>query len=109
MNQTLVETIKLLRLPGLATHWEEYLDTARKGRFSPVRLLRHILEEEAKLKRATAHHRRLRQARLPELLAMETFPFDRQPNLDRKKILSIYDAFDYLPTSPGRRLPVHVA
>lgn len=27
---------------------------------------------------------------------METFPFDRQPNLDRKKILSIYDAFDYL-------------
>jgi DNA replication protein DnaC len=27
---------------------------------------------------------------------METFPFERQPNLDRKKMLSIYDAFEYV-------------
>jgi len=27
---------------------------------------------------------------------METFPFDRQPNLNKKKILSIYDSFEYM-------------
>src|SRR5947208_14180754 len=27
---------------------------------------------------------------------METFPFDRQPKLDKKKILSLYDAFDFI-------------
>jgi len=26
---------------------------------------------------------------------METFPFDRQPKLDKKKVLSLYDTFDY--------------
>lgn len=58
-----------------------------------------MLEEEAKLKRANAHERRLKQAQVPERWAMETFPFARQPNLDRKKILSIYDAFAYLAKS----------
>lgn len=96
MDPKLMETIRLLRLPGLVTRWDEYLETARKSRYSPVRLLQHVLQEEATLKRATAHQRRLRQARLPERWAMETFPFDRQPTLDRKRILSIYDAFDYL-------------
>jgi DNA replication protein DnaC len=27
---------------------------------------------------------------------METYPFDRQPKLDKKKILLLYDAFDFL-------------
>jgi len=27
---------------------------------------------------------------------METFPFERQPKLDKKRILSLYDAFDYM-------------
>lgn len=97
MDGKLLETIKVLRLPGLATHWEEHLEAARKGRWSAVRLLRYVLEKEAELKRANAHERRLKQARLPERWVMETFPFERQPNLDRKKMLSLYDAFEYLP------------
>jgi DNA replication protein DnaC len=27
---------------------------------------------------------------------METFPFRRQPKLDRKKVMSLYDSFDYI-------------
>ena len=30
---------------------------------------------------------------------METFPFSRQPKLDKKAILSLYDAFDYMTQS----------
>ena len=33
---------------------------------------------------------------IPELLEMETFPFARQPKLDRKRIMSLYDRFDYM-------------
>ena len=36
------------------------------------------------------------RARIAELWRMETFPFERQPKLDQKRIRSLYDASDYL-------------
>jgi DNA replication protein DnaC len=99
MDKELVERLKYLRLWGLLTHWDEYLALAQKGRFSAVRLLRYVLEEEYKLKQDKARECRLKRARIPEPLVMETFPFERQPKLNKKRILSIYDAFDYMAKS----------
>lgn len=99
MDEHLVGTLKYLRLVGLLERWDEYLALGEKGNFSPVRLLRHVLEEEAKLKQENATKQRLKRARIPEPLVMETFPFDRQPKLQKKKILSLYDAFDFMEKS----------
>jgi len=96
MDDQLIKTVKYLRLPGLLAHWDEYLALARQQRFSHVRFLRHVLEEECKIRNENARKLRLARARIPELFLMETFPFNRQPNLDRKRILSVYDAFDYM-------------
>lgn len=96
MDEELVQTLKYLHLPGLLAHWDEYLALARKRRFSAVRLLRHVLQEETKIKRENARKHRLKRARIPDPLVMETFPFNRQPKLNKKKILSLYDAFDYM-------------
>jgi DNA replication protein DnaC len=96
MDEELTQTLKYLRLWGLLAHWDEYLAFAQQQRFSPVRLLRHVLQEESKVHHENARKLRLRRARIPELWLMETFPFDRQPKLDKKKILSLYDAFDYM-------------
>jgi len=96
MDDQLIGTLKYLRLPNLLARWDEYLDTAQKDRSTPVRLLRHVLEEECRAKRDNARTQRLKRARIPEVLVMETFPFPRQPKLDRKKILSLYDAFDFV-------------
>jgi hypothetical protein len=94
MDDELTQTLKYLRLPGLMAHWDEYLAVAQKKRFSPVRLLRYVLEEEFKIRSENARRLRLVRAGIPELFQMETFPFDRQPKLDRKRILSLYDGFD---------------
>jgi len=96
MNEDLIQTLKYLRMGGLLTHWDQYLALADKQRFSPVRLLQYVLEEEVKLKRDNARRLRLQRADIPDLLEIQTFPFDRQPKLDRKKILSLYDGFDYM-------------
>lgn len=96
MDEELVQTLKYLHLPGLLAQWDDYLAFARKRRFSPVRLLRHVLQEETKLKRENARLHRLKRARIPEMLVMETFPFHRQPKLNKKEILSLYDAFEYM-------------
>src|SRR3989442_3218740 len=104
MDKNLLETLKYLRLGGLLAHWDEYMSQAEKGRFSPVRLLQHVLVEEAKLKRENATKQRLKRAQIPEPWVLETFPFERQPKLQKKRILSLYDAFDFrvLSTICGR-------
>ncbi len=96
MDEELIKTLKYLRLWGLLAHWDAYLALARKSRFSSVRLLRYILEEEYKSKQKNARERRIKRARIPEPWVMETFPFRKQPKLNKKRILALYDAFDYM-------------
>jgi DNA replication protein DnaC len=96
MDEELTKTLRSLRLHGLQAHWDEYLALAQQKDFSHVRLLRHVVTEESKIHAENARKLRLRRARIPEPWRMETFPFERQPKLDKKKILSLYDAFDFM-------------
>lgn len=99
MNKELIETLKYLRLGGLLAHWDEYLKLAAEGRFSHARLLTHVLEEEYRIKRENARQLRLKRARIPDPLVIETFPFERQPKLNKKKIMALYDSLGYMNQS----------
>jgi DNA replication protein DnaC len=99
MNKELIETLKYLRLGGLLAHWDEYLKLAAEGRFSQARLLTHVLEEECRIKRENARQLRLKRARIPDPLVIETFPFERQPKLNKKKIMALYDSLGYMNQS----------
>jgi DNA replication protein DnaC len=95
-DDELIGMLKYLRLWKLLSHWEEYLAEARKKRYSVERFLKYILEEEYRAKCENGRLLRRKRANIPEMLEMETFPFSRQVKLDRKKILSYYDRFDYI-------------
>jgi DNA replication protein DnaC len=99
MNKELIETLKYLRLGGLLAHWDDYLKLAAEGRFSQARLLTHVLEEECRIKRENARQLRLKRARIPDPLIIETFPFERQPKLNKKKIMALYDSLGYMNQS----------
>ena len=96
MNKDLIKMLKYLRLGGLLENWDAYLKTATKGNFSHVRLLEHIIEQEYKIKKENARRLRIVKAKIPEKYVMETFPFNRQPKLNRKKTLALYDSFNYM-------------
>jgi DNA replication protein DnaC len=96
MDEQLQKIVKYLRLWGLLARWDELLAEARQGRFSHERLLRHVLEAEYRTKSDNARLLRRKRAHIPEPLEMETFPFTRQPKLNRKRIMSLYDSFDYM-------------
>lgn len=96
MDQELINMLKYNRLPGLLANWDRYIELARKGNFSHVRLLKYVIEEEYKIKKENSRTMRLSRAKIPEKLVMETFPFDRQPKLSKKRLLSLYDSFDYM-------------
>jgi DNA replication protein DnaC len=96
MDQELQNILQSLRLWGLLAQWEELLAEARQGRFSHERLLRHVLQAEYQTKREKSRLLRRKRARIPELLELETFPFARQPKLDRQRLIAVYDSFDYM-------------
>jgi DNA replication protein DnaC len=96
MNDELIKMLKYLRLRGLMENFDQYLAMAGKRRLSHGRLLEHIIKEEFELKRRNAHNLRLKKAKIPERFVIETYPFDRQPKLNKKRILALYDAFEYM-------------
>lgn len=96
MDKELQEKLKYLRFRGLLTNWEHNLELARKENFSHPRLLKYVIEEEYKIKKDNSLKLRLKRAQIPEKLVIETFPFQKQPQLDRKKVMNIYDSFDYM-------------
>lgn len=96
MDEKLVSILKYLRLRNLLDRWDEYMAMARKKRMSVERLMTLVLEEEYVAKCDNARLLRRQRAHIPEILEIETFPFSRQPKLDRKRIMSLYDGFDYM-------------
>ena len=95
-DEQMAQMLKYFRLGGLLAHWVRYLGLAQKGRYSHVRLLEYIIAEEYQIKKENAHKMRINRARMPEKFVLETFPFNRQPKLNKKKIVGMYDAFDYM-------------
>jgi DNA replication protein DnaC len=96
MDQELLKMLKYLRLSGLAAQFDRFLEQAANEDISHVRWLKAIIEEEYRLKMENARKYRLCRARIPERWLFQTFPFERQPKLDRKKVNHLYDSFDYM-------------
>ena len=97
MNDSLREKLRHLRLTRLAAQWEEDLKEAARQRLSHASLLTHVIEEEYRLKCENARQQRLKRAGLPEPWTIETFPFARQPKLNQKRIMALYDTMDFIP------------
>jgi len=95
MDDTLAQQLKYLRLPGLLARWDEHLKTAAQSNLSHARLLTRVVEEEYRLRCEQVRQQRLRLAKIPEQWVMDTFPFDRQPKLNKKKILALYDSMAF--------------
>ena len=99
MTKELTEKLHYLRLKALPAHWDDYLKMAADGGYSHDRLLKHVVDEEYRLRLGNARQQRLQRARIPEPWSIETFPFDRQPKLNKKKIMALYDSLSFMTQS----------
>ncbi len=96
MDDELRNQLKYLRLTGLIENWDHYIKRSQQSNYSITRFLKYVIEEEYKIKKENSRKARLNRAHIPELLVIETFPFNRQPGLNKKKILNLYDSMDYI-------------
>ena len=97
MTKELTDIFKYLRLGGLLAHWDDYLKLAADRDFSHARFLTHVLEEEYQTQTRECPPTPAQSTpAFPKSLVIETFPFERQPKLNKKKIMALYDSLDYL-------------
>ena len=96
MDEDIESKIRRLRMSGLPANWDEYLRLARQGSWSHARLLKHVVETEYEIKEDNSRTLRMKKAKMPEQFVFETYPFDRQPKLSKRKLANIYDSFDYM-------------
>lgn len=83
--------IAQLRFDGMAAALDSELERAERDGVRAVELLYHMLREEAASKRQRSLAYRLNQAYLPWNWSLESFPFDRQPGVNKRQIQNLAD------------------
>jgi DNA replication protein DnaC len=99
MDQSLSPQLKLLSLPHLQKNWDTLLAEASRTKPSYLRFLTDVVAAEYNHRVEQRRIARIKAAKIPELLVMETFPFTRQPRLNKRMVLDLYDSLDYLTQS----------
>jgi len=88
-RETIAELLVQLRLRGMALALENELERAEREPCSPAELVYRLLLEEARYRRERSLEYRLDKAKLPWPWTLASFPFERQPGLDRAQVRSL--------------------
>ena len=96
MDKDLEEKLRYLRLTELLENWDELMSQAKAKGPSYTALIKQVIEREYAARKERARLQRMRRAKLEEPFLLDTYPFDRQPGISKKKIIDLFDSMDYL-------------
>lgn len=96
MDKDLESNLNYLRLTELRSTWDEVLARAKRENPSYTGWLKQIIDAECRAKRERARMQRMRRAQIEEPFLIETYPFDRQPGLSKKRVLELFDSHSVL-------------
>jgi DNA replication protein DnaC len=94
----LQQLLKNLHLRRMAESLPEELQRAQKDGVDYTELLLRLVRAQWHHRQETALEWRIRQARLPERWALETFPFKDQPGVNKRQIMSLAE-LDFIPSA----------
>jgi DNA replication protein DnaC len=89
MHEKLKAQLTALRLHGIERVLEAELERAEREGVVPTELLARLLSEEAACRRERTLAYRLDQAQLPWRWTLDSFPFARQPGINRTQIQTL--------------------
>ena len=85
-SATLPILLKQLKLSGMATFWESYLEKAEKQRWNPAQYLAALCEEEINQRYSRRVARYFKESKLPVGKTLSSFDFNHLPKLNSMKI-----------------------
>src|SRR6266852_8354320 len=86
MNEELEQLLKNLKLRRILEIYDDHLRSAEKEDVSYTEFLVRIMRAQWHSRQETALEWRIHRAKLPERWSLETFPYARQPSVNRKQI-----------------------
>jgi DNA replication protein DnaC len=96
MTDEVEQLLKSLKLRRMLEIYEEQLRAAEKQDITYSEFLTRLLRAQWHHHQEAALEYRIRRANLPERWSLETFPFDRQPGVNRKQIRAFAE-LDFIP------------
>jgi DNA replication protein DnaC len=91
MRKKLHQLMMELRLTGMAEVVDRELNRAEKNGTSVSKVLWRLLQEEKAYRQQRSMLYRLNHAKIPVDWTIKTFPFDKQPGVDKSRIMAIAD------------------
>jgi DNA replication protein DnaC len=86
MRDQLQSLLVQLRFHGMASALDAEIERAERDAVPPAELLHRLLTAEAASRRQRSLAYRLDQAHLPWQWTLDTFPFERQPGVNKAQI-----------------------
>ena len=96
MSEDIKQLLKNLRLRKIAEIIEAELEAARKNSPSYTEFLARLLRAEWLDQQQRRVQSRVKQARIPELWTLESFPFKNQPGVSRRQIRELAE-LEFIP------------
>lgn len=89
INEELDQLMKNLHLQHMLSKYPELVAAAEQGDITYGDFLIRLLRAEWHHQQESALARRIKRARLPEAWSLESFPYHRQPGVNRKQIRTL--------------------
>ena len=96
MDNVPVKQLRYLGFHDLAENWNIIMKKATRSQPSYQRFLSELIGTEYDRKTEKTRLARIKRAKIPEVLVMETFPFNKQPRLKKKLVLELYDSLAFM-------------
>jgi len=92
----LIHKAKYIGLDMLSKNWEAILKEGARKHLSLTGFLTNLVEKEYNNKTEKTRLARINRAKIPEKFVLETFPFTKQPRLDKKVVYQLYDSLSFM-------------
>ena len=99
MRKEIEKQLDYLKLLWLRESWDKEIKSCEEREWSIRKFLNHIVKKEYSEKIERSRLSRIKSAKIPLEYRMETFPFEKQPHLNKKRLLSKYDSLSYIENS----------
>jgi DNA replication protein DnaC len=96
MNEQVKKHLAFLGYRHTLEHWDAILQEAKRKQPSYQSFFTDIIAREYADRKEKVRLSRVKRANIPDLLVMDTFPFDRQPRLKKRLVRELYDSFRFM-------------
>jgi DNA replication protein DnaC len=97
MNQNQkTKILHFLKLSYLLENWDQVMEQAEASDKSYDQFLSDILKKEYQLRLEQVRLGRIKRSKVPNEYVIDTYPFDQQPHVNKKRLLQRFDSLDFL-------------